>query len=397
MSSKRVVIHVGPGKTGSSAIQAWLNTNRDMLEEHGIMYPKHKLGSNTISSGHIDHALKNVNGKWECDSEKINQLLGKFYESSAHTLLLSSEYFFHSITEFLKLIPNAEFILYIRNPVELLESGYNQSVKRHSNIACFVPPERLEHFVWPYLDKLVSLHTAKPFIFRPYHSDLFEGGSIVSDLLSALGISYSHQPKQVNASYTFPALEYKRLLNYFFIEKYESELDALLQTYTQGESRYSLMKKESLESLNGQNVDLMANFITKHHLNHLEPLMALFKQKNDKPLLEQQKIKLTDLVAVDDFVRTKSPKLHTMLKAKVGKHRNLFIDNDIIYSVFHLEPDMSNHTAPSELVDVANKFTVHPSKRGKIMFELANMYFEKECLELAIRHASASLHFNPIT
>ena len=46
-----VILHVGPGKTGSSAIQKWLNEHSDTLLSEGVFYPEHSLDENGVSSG----------------------------------------------------------------------------------------------------------------------------------------------------------------------------------------------------------------------------------------------------------------------------------------------------------------------------------------------------------
>jgi arsenate reductase-like glutaredoxin family protein len=149
---KRVVVHTGPGKTGSSAIQAWLLKNSHFLEARGVYYPKHDILKNQISSGHLQEILnKNEKGEWKVEPKKIARLLNTFHQSDCHTLLLSSEYFFHKIVEIQKYIPNAEFIAYIRNPVELIESNY-KGVKRHTKINRFYPPQALDGYFWHYLE-----------------------------------------------------------------------------------------------------------------------------------------------------------------------------------------------------------------------------------------------------
>lgn len=39
---RRLVLHMGQTKTGSTAIQTWCVWNRDFLRAHGIRYPEHR-------------------------------------------------------------------------------------------------------------------------------------------------------------------------------------------------------------------------------------------------------------------------------------------------------------------------------------------------------------------
>ena len=48
---KTVFLHVGAGKTGTSAIQTWLARNLRRLEEHGIAYPEPPEGFDLAVEG----------------------------------------------------------------------------------------------------------------------------------------------------------------------------------------------------------------------------------------------------------------------------------------------------------------------------------------------------------
>ena len=50
---KTIFIHVGPPKTGTSAIQNWFSKNADMLRTKGLFYPEHALDPNGVSSGNL--------------------------------------------------------------------------------------------------------------------------------------------------------------------------------------------------------------------------------------------------------------------------------------------------------------------------------------------------------
>lgn len=46
-------IHVGPPKTGTSAIQKWCLDNKTLLLGYGIYYPEHDVDPNGVSSGNL--------------------------------------------------------------------------------------------------------------------------------------------------------------------------------------------------------------------------------------------------------------------------------------------------------------------------------------------------------
>ena len=82
MKNKQIIIHVGPAKTGTSALQYFLLRNCDELKKVGYYYPNHRLDENDISGGH---------GSPEFD---IKKTINEFLESNYHTLILSAESFF---------------------------------------------------------------------------------------------------------------------------------------------------------------------------------------------------------------------------------------------------------------------------------------------------------------
>lgn len=130
--SKRIILHIGPPKTGSSAIQKFLLDNVSLLKQKGIYYPQHSVDKNGISSGNQDAILEHNNkGELTINRSKIAALLNAFQTSSANVLLLSSEAFFKRANTLIRILPNCEAIAFVRSPLDFVESIYNQSVKRH--------------------------------------------------------------------------------------------------------------------------------------------------------------------------------------------------------------------------------------------------------------------------
>ena len=58
ISHKQIIVHAGPAKTGTSALQYYLLKNKDKLEEHGFLYPTHPLDENNIWNGHAKMDIK---------------------------------------------------------------------------------------------------------------------------------------------------------------------------------------------------------------------------------------------------------------------------------------------------------------------------------------------------
>lgn len=246
---KRIFIHVGPPKTGSSAIQLWLHQNVKYLSQNKILYPLHNISSNGISSGNLREIYDVRPDKtMQLNYDKAKGLLSEFEKGPYTTLLLSSEFFLNKLEELKTYFVTAKFIFYVRNPVEVRESNYNQSVKRHGKTTRLPSPKN-NHL--PHLEKLVSFHKKlgnTDIILKFYGQSFFHEGNIISDFLSVLGLTVSTETKSINKSYQFEALEFKRWINRYNIQHFETTLDNALQNFDDGCSDYSLFnQKQYLE------------------------------------------------------------------------------------------------------------------------------------------------------
>jgi hypothetical protein len=126
---QKIVVHIGHGKTGSSAIQAVLAKNADLLRRHGVLYPDHasfeaaRLGQ--VSSGNLepDQWLDQVNA-----AVRANPGFARY--------LFSNETIFYRMDALLQAYDalaadhDFEIVLFVREPLEKLGSSYQQSVKR---------------------------------------------------------------------------------------------------------------------------------------------------------------------------------------------------------------------------------------------------------------------------
>ncbi len=400
---KRIIIHTGPGKTGSSAIQAWLAKNKEYLFEKGVFYPSHPVATSQISSGNLRVVLSQLESDkkskagfdWFVDPEKVNSLLGKFYASTAEILLLSSEFFFHRIIELQKAIPEAEFIAYIRNPVELLESNYNQGVKRHGNTKKFTAPKSLDKYFWQYLTNVFQKVNSNKIFLRPYDERLMVGGNIVTDVLSVIGIELDVENKRINPSFTFSSLEFKRLLNYFKLGALEQHLDVALQGCKLGTPVYSLMAKDDFDRLNKQSCQAMQIFIDKYQQDHLLPLLKIFQNLEQK-VYRNQSANLRELSAVAEYLHNKVQPLFYQLKALVLCHDNLLIDNKIIYEVFDVEPmpEYELNEGDKKLLTHFDSFTEMKENDGIIACELSCYFSSIRDWKYAIMFAKIAYSLN---
>jgi len=391
---KRIVIHTGPGKTGTSAIQAWLQKNQRLLSKKGVYYPKHGLSDNGISSGNIHHLLSLNNQKWSVDADKVKTLLAIFEKRSEHTLLLSSEFFFHNILALNKLMPSAEFVAYIRNPVELLESNYNQSIKRHSVVKVFKAPLSMDNFLWGFLDRVFKKVPNELLHLKAYHKKLFYKKNIISDFLLMINIDCLVEDVNVNRSFTFPALEYKRLLNNFDLGELETQLDVALQNCDIGVHQYSLFEADEYKYLTEQNITFASDFIAKYEQSQLLPLLNEWRNTQQKVPLKHQDISFKQLYAVNVFLRDKYQPLQQALANLISKNTSLVIDNYLIYDVFGVDVTGSEHVIDNTLLAAVNKFPIHEDNKPKVINELSEYFLSVGDVDNALKFSHIAYHLN---
>lgn len=338
--NKKVVIHFGPGKTGSSALQAWFNSCSRLLLQQGILYPEHALDANGVSSGNIEAiATRQPDGTRTLNRKKLTRLLDEFEQGEAHTLLLSSEFFFPMLRELFAQLPDAIYVGYIRDPLELHESDYNQRVKLHTYFLPFHAP--IGSFpVVEALARVIDDCKGINLQLRPYGKGLFVGGSIVSDLLSLISPKLTFPENEVmdctrivNSSYDYATREFKRLLNYFPIQHLEIEVHRLLQKRAVPEVNVSVIPEKAQISANGVHVKRLRVFIKNRRMESLMPLLEALKNRRPKAY-KSQDASVQELLAVTDWLKENDKALFDKIFTIVDKHRYFYVDNPAFWSCF---------------------------------------------------------------
>lgn len=131
--TKRVYLHIGHGKTGSSALQTCLAQNHSILKENGYLYPEHQSFKNAlkghVSSGNISPASD--------ENWVDNQLIATINSHPKYdNYIFSAESLFNRLNNLFRAIdhiPNSwelHVLLAVRNPVEMIVSHHQQAIKR---------------------------------------------------------------------------------------------------------------------------------------------------------------------------------------------------------------------------------------------------------------------------
>ena len=243
---KKLILHAGWSKTGTSAIQDALSTHFSVSKNAGVLYPS---ACRWFDNAHHHFALAFTNNpvhKSKYDAETACRVMAdEINKSTAKTIIISTElsplYFENpEFSEFLKMagINNIEIVFTIREQGELLVSMFNQLIK-DSQVRCrrtiFETYIRLSS--WMNYDLQIKrwekYATKENVKVIPYSEN------IVADFFSVNQLeidSEYKQSKKVNSSLPNEILEYARikLLNIKDPLEYEVKLEAIVSDFKQG-------------------------------------------------------------------------------------------------------------------------------------------------------------------
>ncbi len=398
---KRVIIHVGPGKTGSSAIQYWLNSHRQILQENGIYYPSHTIDSNDVSSGNVFSVLSGEGVQsWVINKNKVKTLLSKFNRGSYHTLLLSSEFFLRWIVELNENFANAEFIIYVRNPIEVKESSYNQDIKRRLHTTTLSVPANFRFSLLDFIEKYFINDSRPKIILKAYSSDLFFGGSLVNDFLHTIGLDL-HVDKQriINPSYSLAVLEFKRYANHFPLSSsLQQELDRVLQGCPVGSRNYSLIPPVIFKKIKLDIVEQLENFIGKYSISDLKSFLDYMSNIDQRPFSEQQ-ITKEELVQIKNYIKEQSPVLFDKLSRLVSKNSSVILPSSDYYECFNVVPLVEKRSTNLDIgyyKKLATKLlSSHIRDEAEVCREIALFFEQQNRIDIASKFMEAAHVFRP--
>jgi hypothetical protein len=334
---KTLYLHIGLGKTGTTALQEFFWSNRKQLSEFGIDYPDYAViaGAHHVVSPHQPNFLQAI------PFQPVEKWAPEIAKSEQQNILLSSEliawtaadlvgHYCEHLLQYFEL----KVIIYIRRQDDQIMAAYNQQVKAgvqkkkvhevmEKMIKRFDFKERIA--VW---EKYVGRSNI---LIRPYERKQFHEQDIRWDFLySVFQINdYSRfqlSEKNTNPRLSFTSLEYKRLLNQLFDDAEQSNLfnDILLQfsaetdknstkIYSENALLSPELRAEILEKFDEYNTYLSERYRLGEKL-FLDPVPTGAKE-DWKPI----EFKETDLQTITAYIQAHAPSLYTRLNKALDK------------------------------------------------------------------------------
>lgn len=246
--SRKLLIHAGFGKTGTSALQNFFVQNSRRLAAHNICYPA--AGRNELDAHHYMATKARPGGGTGFESDRswtdyVDELDRETRCFSDGTVLLSSEIFsgrmkWSMLTDFFPVFSEVSVILYLRRQDEIVMSSYQQWIKDGIYSVDYRDMDALPYFYDKSLEMWTNFlrHHTGDIIVRPFEKASFRGGSLFSDFMfHAFGIDdisdYSLPQKDAsNLRLNETALEFKRCLNRICPEPIAVDLLSSLLNYS---------------------------------------------------------------------------------------------------------------------------------------------------------------------
>ena len=294
MKKTKLFLHIGHGKTGTSAIQSSLAIASDNLRGKGINYP--------IGSTLRDRAsrLEITSGNWEPkpDVSLSDQLLSIAEQNQDDSaIILSSESLFWLIPELIKNKSQWEnqldlhIILAVREIEEMLSSEYQQRVKRHGDAMPLEQFIRARHFVSSHHEKaaevigLMSQENITNTIIN-YSQHKKDISQVIFKLIGAEELYPAEQMSGaiINRSLSAKELEILITINALYYNKYPwistKISDALIKKQPKIEAQQCKISRQQLEKIYERN---------DHYLKTINACLESCEQLTSASSLNQRK------------------------------------------------------------------------------------------------------------
>lgn len=234
---RTIYIHVGAGKTGTSAIQSFLLLNQNRLMQSGLSVPA--IGSEGGKAYLAHHRLSGAGRFADSDPFPMWREISRIDTSR---VLVSSEIFHSRISnkdgiEFFEAVKEIlasweiRIVFYIRRQDQWLESAYEQWIKTGE----LRTGESIDQFADRYRKSLVQQVRSfcdifgKDFVIvRPYQRSQLKNADIIEDFFDVIGLNidqtFEWPVGNPNPSLPAELLEFKRLYNSVCNSRNEAQL-----------------------------------------------------------------------------------------------------------------------------------------------------------------------------
>ena len=278
----KIILHIGSGKTGTSALQVAFARNSGVLRREGVVYPESPSNGQArqglVTSGNAMLMAKQLNPRLQYGGNPENFLRNfekQMRESFDNNLLYSSEFLSYfqekKLEELINIADRLGFsiliVFYIRSIAGHAYSVYSQAVKRGKYI------NKFSEFIQKYKNNFLEIIQKSERVVSRKNLVLRNFDNVRRDVFrdfveNVLGINYEasgfRETPKVNRSLDFFETEFVRCMNSWFKFDYQSVFTSDSLIYANPElpvrTIISQEEKEFFEQTYGETV----NFINKY-------------------------------------------------------------------------------------------------------------------------------------
>lgn len=217
----RLIIHIGTQKTGTSVLQEFCSTNRDLLLKQGINYSLHGLGLSKTASHHANHLLAHHMADGWLTSKfpegEFSRVWKEFIPSVLNcdpnqTILISSEHFYKagimSPTSIQKIRDNlpgvdVQIVVYLRRPDTFALSNWAHSVKTNRNFRMSFEDYAMSTQFGALLNyeqniaAWTNVFGSENITVKIFNREYFKNGDIIDDFFDVIGVKRTQEFKNV--------------------------------------------------------------------------------------------------------------------------------------------------------------------------------------------------------
>ena len=376
MKKTKLFLHIGHGKTGTSAIQSSLAIASDNLRGKGINYP--------IGSTLRDRAsrLEITSGNWEPNSnvslgEQLLSIAEKNQDNSV--IILSSESLFWLIPELIKNKIQWEnqldmhIILAVREIEEMLSSEYQQRVKRHGDAMPLDQFIRARHFVSSHHEKaaevieLMSQENITNTIIN-YSRHKKDISLVIFKLIGAEELYPAEQMSGaiINRSLSAKELEILITINALYYNKYPwistKISDALIKRHPKIEAQQCKISRQQLEKIYERN---------DHYLKTINACLEPCEQLTSASTLNQGKDQVNSTEQAQKIRQEEAISVNligdALLKAFTNESKGK-LSNETVDAIIALSQSGTvSKTTEVELLEVAKDNRPQGQKLAKLL------------------------------
>lgn len=329
MNKKTIYIHIGMGKTGTTALQEFFWSNKNILDKNDICYPDVGAvsGAHHLLSPHIPPFLKDVwtfmdVDEWVRDLANVKQqkiLLSSELMAWAKEDLVVS--FCKSISEWF----DPKIVIYLRRQDNLIMAGYNQQIKagtQRRDIYAVLENQFARFDYGRILRPWASVLGSNNIIIRPYERQQFHCDDIRLDFMHhvfevTVGEEYTVSHKNTNPRLSFAAMEYKRMLNNLIEDTVQSSQfnDLLLQYSAEvDESSSSIFSTQSILS-SAERIEIIKRsesvntMIANKYLGRKDGKLFYEDYPDITEVRAKQELPENEFSKISSYIQKKKPKL----------------------------------------------------------------------------------------